>query len=67
MILDIIAYSVLLAIWIFGVAAFLPMLDNWNAPYKKVLKGWIILNGIVIGIILCVSAVIWALARVIQA
>ncbi len=59
--LDIIAWLVLGALWIFGGAAFF---DSHRTEYKNVLLGWAALNGLVIVVTLFSLLAFWALVRI---
>jgi len=58
--LDILAGLILLALWIFGGAAFF---DSHRTEYKNVLLGWSILNAFVVVATLLFFAAFWALGR----
>lgn len=58
--LDVIAWLMLLALWIFGGAAFF---DSHRTEYKNVLLGWVVLNCFAVGATLLFIAAFWALDR----
>ena len=60
MFLDILAGLMLLALWLFGGAAFF---DSHRTQYKNVLLGWSVLNGFAVGLTLLFCAAFWALER----
>jgi len=57
---DVLAGLLLLALWLFGGAAFF---DSHRTEYKKVLLGWSVLNGIAAFACFLVLAAFWALER----
>ena len=59
--LDIIAWLVLGALWIFGGAAFF---DSDRTEYKHALAGWSILNAFVVFVAFLFYTAFWALGRV---
>jgi hypothetical protein len=60
MILDTLAGLLLLALWLFGGAAFF---DSHQTEYKFVLLGWTVLNGAIVLACFLFWAVFWALER----
>lgn len=59
MILDFLAYGILLAAWIFGGA----LLFSVKGQYGQTLVSWLYLNMIIMGATLVGSSIIWAIAR----
>ena len=57
--LDILAYGILLVAWIFGGA----LLFNVKGKYGQTLISWLYLNTIIVGVTLVGSSIIWAIAR----
>lgn len=61
MILDVLAWSILLSLWIFGAPC---ALEGGWAEYKRSLYVWIIINAFSVVILAAFIACWWALARV---
>ncbi len=59
--LDVIAWIIIGALWIFGGAAFF---DSNRTEYKHVLVGWTLLSALIIVITFLVIAVFWAMERI---
>ena len=55
---QIIAWAVLVFLWVFGGPVFF---SNPHTKYKNVLAGWLVLNGVVIAVTAIVYVVFWAL------
>ena len=60
MVLDILACLLLLALWIFGGAAFF---DSQRTEYKNVLLGWSVLNAFVVGATILFIMAFWSIGR----
>jgi len=61
MILDVLAWVVLAAVYLFGGAA---IFHTYRTRYGDVLLGWAILNAMCIGVAAALSACFWAIERV---
>ncbi len=61
MILDTLAIVILLAIWIFGGAAFF---YNQHTTYRNVLIGWTVINGFIVLACFMFYAAFWAIDRI---
>ena len=59
--MDVLAWAILAALWLFGGAAFF---DSISTKYKDVLTGWAILNIFVLAVAGLVLASLWALNQV---